>query len=26
MTGGNAYVLDESETFERRFNPMLVAP
>jgi len=25
MTGGNAYVLDESETFERRFNPMLVA-
>jgi glutamate synthase (ferredoxin) len=25
MTGGTAYVLDESETFERRFNPALVA-
>ena len=25
MTGGSAYVLDESDTFERRFNPALVA-
>jgi len=25
MTGGTAYVFDESETFERQFNPALVA-
>jgi glutamate synthase (ferredoxin) len=25
MTGGTAYVLDEAEMFERRFNPALVA-